>query len=58
MGVDRAQLWRRATLAALVILALPGLIAATTLSSSGAGARHHQPHHPAAERPAEALTRP
>lgn len=57
MGADRAWLRRRATSAALVTVTVAGAVAATTLSSAGLRARHRQPRHGAAERPAEPLTR-
>ena len=57
MGADRTRLWRCAAPAALITVTVAGVIAATTLSSAGLRARHRQPPHPAAERPAPPLTR-
>ena len=57
MAADRTRPRRRTTPAALIILTVAGVIAPTTLGSSGLGARHRQPPHPAAERPAPPLMR-
>ena len=57
MAADRTRPWRRTTPAALITVTVAGVIAATTLGSSGLGARHRQPPHRAAERPAAPLMR-